>query len=143
MKNRFSRFLVFILFGACLLATSNTFAKEPVSFVVQLTRDSESHGHRRALMQIDKTLDDIGEEKIKFVVVAYEEGIHALLEDNKKTSQLVTKLAIRGVIFKACRISMNAWNLKEDQFPLEVDFVAAGAPEVIRLQMLGYKYWRP
>jgi len=117
--------------------------QDPVAFVMQLTRPGDNYGHRRAFLQIDKTLDDIGEDKLKIEVVAYEDGIHALLENNKETSQLLSKLANRGVTFKACRISMRAWNLKEDEFPLEVEFVDAGAPEVIRLQMQGYKYWRP
>ncbi len=118
-------------------------AGEPVVFVMQLTRSSDSFGHRRALLQIDRTLSDLGEENLKIEVVAYEDGIHALLADNKQTAQLVSKLHNRGVVFKACRISMNAWDLKESDFPLEVEFVPAGAPEVIKLQMQGYKYWRP
>ncbi|UCE90047.1 MAG: DsrE family protein [Pseudomonadota bacterium] len=116
---------------------------EPTRFVVQLTRSGDNYGHRRALLQIDKVLTDLGAKKLHFEVVAYEEGIHALLADNSATSQLLTKLANAGVIFKACRISMRAWELKEEQFPLEVEFVPAGAPEMIRLQMTGYRYWRP
>ncbi|MDH5602133.1 MAG: DsrE family protein, partial [Gammaproteobacteria bacterium] len=85
----------------------------------------------------------LGEDKLNIEVIAYEDGIHALLTNNKETSQLLTKLANRGVTFKACRISMNAWNLKEDDFPLEVNFIPAGAPEMIKLQLKGYKYWRP
>jgi len=115
----------------------------PTHFVVQLTRSAENHGQRRVFLQIDKILDDLVEDNLKIVVVAYEDGIHALLEKNLETSQLLTKLASRGVEFRACRISMRAWNLTEDQFPIQVDFVPAGAPEVIRLQMQGYKYWRP
>ena len=132
-----------------LLVSSVTFPsvviaeQEPISFVMQLTRQGENYGHRRAFMQIDKILSDIGEKKLKIEVIAYEDGIHALLANNKETSQLLTKLSNRGVIFKACRISMRAWNLKEDDFPLEVEFVPAGAPEVIKLQMQGHKYWRP
>jgi intracellular sulfur oxidation DsrE/DsrF family protein len=114
-----------------------------VPFVMQLTRSGDNFGHRRAFLQIDKVLNDLGEKNLKIEVVAYEDGIHALLAENKETSQLLTKLANRGVVFKACRISMRAWDLKEDQFSLEVKFVPAGAPEVIQLQMKGYKYWRP
>ena len=117
--------------------------QDPVPFVMQLTRSGDNYGHRRAFLQIDKILNDIGEKKLKIEVVAYEDGIHALLANNKETSQLLTKLANRGVTFKACHISMRAWNLKEEEFPLEVEFIPAGAPEVIRLQMQGYKYWRP
>lgn len=131
-------------FGLSLLLAGWSLATAaPVDFVVQLTRSGDNYGHRRAFLQIDKILDDIGEDKVRFTVVAYEEGIHALLADNKETAQLLTKLAHRGVSFKACRISMNAWDLKESQFALEVDYVPAGAPEVIRLQMKGFKYWRP
>lgn len=118
-------------------------AQEPVNFVVQLTKSSDNHGQRRAFLQIDKALHDIGADKVRFTVVAYEEGIHALLTNNSETNQLLIKLANEGVTFEACRISMKAWGLKESDFPLEVQFVPAGAPEVIRLQMQGYKYWRP
>lgn len=134
---------VVILFSWVLSPAVVLADDDPIPFVMQLTRSSDNYGHRRAFLQIDKALDDIGENKLKIEVVAYEDGIHALLENNKETSQLLSKLANRGVTFKACRISMRAWGLKEDEFPLEVEFVSAGAPEVIRLQMQGYKYWRP
>jgi intracellular sulfur oxidation DsrE/DsrF family protein len=140
----FRNITTFILLISWLSLPLETFAEDkPVSFVMQLTRSSDNHGHRRAFLQIDKTLNDIGENKLNIEVVAYEDGIHALLADNETTSQLLTKLANRGVTFKACRISMRAWDLKEDDFPLEVKFVPAGAPEVIRLQMQGHKYWHP
>lgn len=126
-----------------IVAPAYTAESEPVAFIMQLTRSSENYGHRRAFLQIDKVLDDLGEKNLKIVVVAYEDGIHALLADNNETSQLLTKLANRGVVFKACRISMRAWGLKDEQFPLEVEFVPAGAPEMIRLQMKGFKYWHP
>lgn len=142
MKLNFIVVLAFVL--ASLLPSSAVVAEQSITpFVMQLTRSGENYGHRRALMQIDKILNDIGENKVKIEVVAYEDGINALLANNKETSQLVTKLSNRGIIFKACRISMRAWNLKEDDFPLEVEFVPAGAPEVIKRQIKGYKYWHP
>ena len=142
MKLKFESTLLILI--ACIMVVP-AYASEPapVPFVMQLTRPGDNYGHRRAFLQIDKVLNDLGEKNLKIEVVAYEDGIHALLANNKKTSQLLTKLANLGVVFKACRISMRAWELKEDQFPLEVEFVPAGAPEVIRLQMNGYKYWRP
>jgi intracellular sulfur oxidation DsrE/DsrF family protein len=136
-------YFILIAFTYFMPATVNADELGPVTFVMQLTRSGENYGHRRALLQIDRVLDDLGEKNLKIEVVAYEEGTHALLADNIETSQLVTKLSNRGVVFKACRISMKAWGLKDEQFPLEVEFVPAGAPEVIRLQMKGYKYWRP
>lgn len=127
----------------CLQGLAPFASAAPVNFVVQLTRSADHYGHRRVFLQLDKILDDIGEDKVRFTVVAYEDGIQALLADNKETSQLLTKLSNRGVTFEACRISMQAWGLTESQFPLEVQFVPAGAPEVIRLQLKGYKYWHP
>lgn len=134
----------FVLLMVCVLVMPVYADKAAATpFVMQLTRNGDNYGHRRAFMQIDKVLNDLGEKNLKIEVVAYEDGIHALLENNDETSQLLTKLANRGVTFKACRISMRSWGLKEEDFPLEVEFVPAGAPEMIRLQMQGYKYWRP
>ena len=52
-------------------------------------------------------------------------------------------LANAGVEFRVCRLSMNAWNYTDDDFPMEVEFVPVGATELLRLQMEGYHYWRP
>lgn len=142
MKRFWWLFFPLFIIGDVFVLTVHA-ADAPVPFVMQLTRNADNYGHRRAFLQIDKVLDDIGDDKLELVIVAYEDGIQALLEENKETSQLLTKLSNRGVKFKACRISMRAWGLKDNQFPLEVEFVPAGAPEVIRLQMQGYKYWRP
>ena len=141
MKTYLSSILILIV--SMIFVPTVLAEQSPTPFVMQLTRSGDNYGHRRAFLQIDKVLSDLGEKKLDITVVAYEDGIHALLAKNEKTSQLLTKLANRGVAFKACRISMRAWELKEDEFPLEVEFVPAGAPEVIRLQMQGHKYWRP
>ncbi len=142
MKINFASSIVIIL--CCIMATPVLSGDaETIPFVMQLTRPGDNFGHRRALLQVDKVLNDLGEKNLKIEIVAYEDGIHALLANNEETSQLLTKLANRGVVFKACRISMKAWGLEEEEFPLEVEYVPAGAVEVIRLQMQGYKYWSP
>lgn len=137
-----------LFFAAIVLAAGLTLpavqaADKATPFVVQLTRAPDNNGHRRTFLQIDRILDEIGEGRVKFSVVAYEEGLQTLLAENKDTAELLSKLARRGVTFKACRISMKAWGVEEKDFPLEVEFVPAGAPEVIRLQLKGYKYWQP
>ena len=132
-----------LILGLALLAGGSAVAAEPVPFVVQLTKSGDAYAHRRVMMQLDRVLKDLGEDKVRFEVVAYEHGISALLANNPETNQLLPGLVARGVVFKACRISMRASGLDEADFPLEVEFVPAGAPEVVRLQMEGYKYWRP
>lgn len=116
--------------------------KTPISFVMQMTTE-DAQQQRRAFMQIAKTLEDIGPDKVNIEVVAYEGGILSLLTNNSGTAGLLEALHRQGVRFKACRISMRASDLSETDFPLEVEFVSAGAPEMIRLQMEGYRYWRP
>ena len=115
---------------------------KPVTFVMQMTV-SEDIQQRRAFMQIAKVLEDLGPDKVKIEVVAYEGGILSLLTNNASTAGLVASLHRQGVKFKACRISMRASDLAETDFPLEVEFVPAGAPEMIRLQLQGARYWRP
>ncbi len=131
---------VFYLLGNLLFL--NVAIAEPTPFVMQMTR-GESGDQRRAFMQIAKVLQDVGTGNIRIEVVAYEGGIMSLISDNKDTVELVAALARRGVVFKACRISMQAHSLDEEDFPLEVEYVPAGAPEMINLQLKGYKYWRP
>ena len=142
MHNSIKMILLFIISLSSFSAIAASTTPDVTNIVVQLTRSSENFGHRKAFFQIDKVLSEIGEKKLKIVVVAYENGIHALTQDSR-TAQMLTKLSNRGVTFKACKISMNAWKLTEDDFPLEVESVAAGAPAMIRHQLEGYKYWKP
>ncbi len=138
------------LFRSCLLllallgVSSHAQAADvsPVPFVMQMTV-GDSDAQRRAFLQIQKVMHDLGPKKVKIEVVAYEGGLTSLLANNNDTATLVAALAREGVRFKACRISMGAYHLKENAFPLEVEFVPAGAPEMISLQIKGYRYWRP
>ncbi len=123
-------------------ALAKTQKAKPVTFVMQMTVAEELQ-QRRALLQIAKVLEDIGPDKVAIEVVAYEGGILSLLANNASTASLVASLHRQGVKFKACRISMRASDLTESDFPLEVEFVPAGAPEMIRLQLQGARYWRP
>jgi len=132
-----------LLMSACFgPAGAQAAAPKPVPFVMQMTV-GDSDAQQRAFTQIAKVLDEFGPGKVRIEVVAYEGGIHALLAGNKDTATLLAALAREGVRFKACRISMRGHGFKDDDFPLEVEFVSAGAPEMVRLQMRGYRYWRP
>ena len=130
--------ILFCLFGINARAAE----PKPVPFVMQMTI-GDSDAQRRAFMQIAKVLEDIGPHKVRIEVVAYEGGIASLLADNNDTATLLAALAREGVRFKACRISMRGQGYTDADFPLEVEFVPAGAPEMIRLQMENYRYWRP
>lgn len=130
------------ILGSVLSLAAQSAQSGAVPFVMQMTV-GDSDAQRRAFLQIQKVLQDLGERKVRIEVVAYESGIHALLAENKDTASLLAALSRQGVRFKACRISMRGYGFKDSDFPLEVEFVSAGAPEMIRLQMAGYRYWRP
>lgn len=140
------RYLLILTLVSVMGGANQSWAKsekaKPVTFVMQMTA-SEDLQQRRAFLQIAKVLEDIGPDKVKIEVVAYEGGIVSLLANNPGTASLVASLSRQGVKFKACRISMRASDLTEADFPLEVEFVPAGAPEMIRLQLQGARYWRP
>ncbi len=132
---------------ACILSgwsgiSAQAAEPKPVPFVMQMTV-GDSHAQRRAFLQIAKVLEDIGPHNVRIEVVAYEGGLASLLADNSDTATLLAALAREGVRFKACRISMRGHGYTDADFPLEVEFVPAGAPEMVRLQMEGYRYWRP
>lgn len=133
-----------LLFALLVLVTTPAYSEKasPAPFVMQMTT-GDPDAQRRAFLQIDRVLADLGPKNVSIEVVAYEGGIAALLADNPGTATLLAALSREGVRFKACRISMRANQLAESDFPLEVEFVPAGAPEMIRLQMQGYGYWRP
>ena len=137
----------FLLATLVVLGCGQALAKEsqpraPIPFVMQMTTEDPLL-QRRAFLQIQKVLADIGPNNVKIEVVAYEGGILSLLTNNASTAGLLATLHRQGVKFKACRISVRASDLAESDFPLEVEFVPAGAPEMIRLQIKGYRYWRP
>ena len=142
MRNFLLLMFVMLGLGAGQVSAKETAFKVPVPFVMQMTTEDPLL-QRRAFMQIQKVLADIGPNKVKIEVVAYEGGILSLLTNNASTADLLETLHRQGVKFKACRISVRASDLAESDFPLEVEFVPAGAPEMIRLQMKGYRYWRP
>jgi len=131
--------LSLVFWGAPSAHTAETV---PVPFVMQMTI-GDSDAQRRAFLQIAKVLQDIGPQKVRIEVIAYEGGIASLLAGNNDTAMLIAALAREGVRFKACRISMRGHGYNDADFPLEVEFVPAGASEMVRLQMEGYRYWRP
>jgi len=132
--------LLFVLLGVSLDARAADAG--PIPFVMQMTV-GDSDAQRRAFLQIQKVMQDIGPKKVKIEVVAYEAGITSLLSDNNDTATLVAALSREGVRFKACRISMRSHGFTDADFPMEVEFVPAGAPAMVSLQMKGYRYWRP
>ena len=148
MKRSLTGFLA-VLFAASLIANAATAAENPhvgPDKVVYHISDTEAQASR-AMIYINNHLEV--NPKAKIVVVTHAFGIDFLMEGAKnKTGNPynipVEDLAMRGVKFQVCEITLRERKLKRSQFIPEVTFVPSGVAEIARLQQReGYAYLRP
>jgi intracellular sulfur oxidation DsrE/DsrF family protein len=106
------------------------------------------------LAQASNGLRNIGNHlevnpKAKIVVVAHAKGVDFLLKGAKdkngnRYEDLVERLALQGVEFDVCQITLRNRKLSKDQFIQYASFVPSGVAEVTRLQQReGYAYLKP
>jgi intracellular sulfur oxidation DsrE/DsrF family protein len=85
----------------------------------------------------------------KIVAVAHAAGVDFLLKGAKdkngnKYEDIVERLALGGVRFEVCEITLRERRLSKQQFIDFVTFVPSGVAEVTRLQQReGYAYLKP
>lgn len=85
----------------------------------------------------------------KIVAVAHAAGVDFLLKGAKdkngnKYEDIVERLALGGVRFEVCEITVRERNLSKSQFIDYATFVPSGVAEVTRLQQReGYAYLKP
>jgi len=85
----------------------------------------------------------------QIVVVTHANGVDFLMDGAKDKNGNpydipVEELAMRGVRFEVCEITLRERNLKKSQFIPEATFVPSGVAEIARLQQReGYVYLRP
>ncbi len=87
--------------------------------------------------------------KAQIVVVTHANGVDFLMDGAKDKNGNpydipVEELAMRGVRFEVCEITLRERNLRKSQFIPEATFVPSGVAEITRLQQCeGYAYLRP
>jgi len=87
--------------------------------------------------------------KAKIVVVAHARGVDFLMKGAKDTNgnkyeDLVEQLALRGVQFDVCEITLRNRRLDRQQFIADVTYVPSGVAEITRLQQReGFAYLKP
>jgi len=85
----------------------------------------------------------------KIIVVSHARGVDFLMKGAKdkngnKYEDLVEQLAIQGVQFDVCEITLRNRRLDKKQFIGEVKYVPSGVAEITRLQQReGYAYLKP
>ena len=87
--------------------------------------------------------------KAKIVVVAHANGVDFLMDgaqdkNGNPYNIPVEELALRGVRFDVCEITLRERRLKREQFIPEATFVPSGVAEIAKLQQRqGYAYLKP
>src|SRR6266852_5082906 len=85
----------------------------------------------------------------KIIVVAHARGVDFLMKGAKdknggKYEDLVEQLALRGVQFDVCEITLRNRKLDRQQFIADVTYVPSGVAEITRLQQReGFAYLKP
>jgi intracellular sulfur oxidation DsrE/DsrF family protein len=114
--------------------------------VVYHISDTAQQAH--AAMQYIRNQLEV-DPKAKIVVVAHANGVDFLIDGAKDKNGNpydipVEELAMRGVRFEVCEITLRERNLKKSQFIPEATFVPSGVAEITRLQQReGYAYLKP
>jgi uncharacterized protein len=85
----------------------------------------------------------------KIIVVAHARGVDFLMKGAKDTNgnkyeDLVEQLAVRGVQFDVCEITLRNRRLDRQQFIADLTYVSSGVAEITRLQQReGFAYLKP
>jgi intracellular sulfur oxidation DsrE/DsrF family protein len=118
---------------------------EPIKVVYHLSEGLEQATH--ALRNIRNHLG--ADPKAKIVVVAHAAGVDFLLEgaeDKNKNpyNVAVEDLAMQGVEFRVCELTLQSRGIDKSRLLPEVKIVPSGVAEIARLQAReGYAYIRP
>jgi len=140
---------ILTLFLASMLAGMSVAAESPhvgPDKVVYHINDTETQA-TRAMLYINNHLEV--NPKAKIVVVTHAAGVDFLMRGAKTKngnpySIPVEELALQGVRFEVCEITLRERQLTRKQFIPEATFVPSGVAEITRLQQReGYAYLRP
>ena len=148
MKGSLTGFLA-VLLAASLTANGATAAESPhigPDKVVYHINDTEGQA-TRAMQYISNHLEV--NPKARIVIVTHAAGVDFLMRGAKTKngnpySIPVEELALQGVRFEVCEITLRERQLTRKQFIPEATFVPSGVAEITRLQQReGYAYLRP
>lgn len=119
-------------------------AEDPVKAVYHLSDDQSA---MLAMMNAANHL--AADPNAKIVVVALSRGVKAFVfgaqdATGKPYAEWVDQLTARGVEFRMCQNTMNAFKISKGDLVDKVQIVPSGVAEIVRLQAReGYVYVRP
>ena len=131
-------FLSIFIYGESTFSDPQPTFDEPRKVAIQLY-DSELKKVDHNLSTIYNILKEYPEESLKVVVIAYGNGVRALMKDyDEKALTRIKSLMEYDVEFIVCRNTMETMKWTEEEFIEDVSYVQAGIVEVIERQTAGY-----
>ena len=83
-------------------------------------------------------------ENTEVVVVAYGQGMNALLKNgDKEVRKRIEALMTYDVVFIACGNTMRTLHMKKKDLLEDVEFATAGIVEIIERKLQGFSYTQP
>lgn len=127
--------LVILMFAAFLHADTVFAEPEPsiteprqIIFSIKSNRDEDIN---HVLSSANNVLKFYGPEKVNMRIIAYYNGIEAVLKKNKDISIRVKALMLLDVEFYACGNTMRTKNIKEEELIEDTEIVTAGIVEIV------------
>jgi len=115
----------------------------PRKFVFPITDWDRSHVNH-ILSSANNVIKFYGIDNTEVVIVAYSQGINALVSNrDKRIQKRVEALMTYGVEFIACGNTMRTLKIDKKYLLDGVEVVTAGIVELIERQLRGYIYIRP
>ena len=117
--------------------------EHPRRFIFPITKwDREEINH--VLGSANNVIKFYGMDNTEVVIVAYSQGIKALLKrQNRAIARRVKSLMAYDVEFIACGNTMKTLEIDKKELLDDVEVVTAGIVELIERQLRGYIYIRP
>jgi len=143
---------VLLLFAALVCSGSATAAESANNaaqatpnqrhkLVVQVTDDDQAKWNL-ALNNVKNVQSELGAANVEIEIVAYGPGI-SMIRLESPVSERVREAITSGVSVIACKTTMAAQKITEDDMLPAVGYVPAGAVEIMMRQLQGYAYIRP
>lgn len=143
--------LVFVLMSFIMAETEFADPKpsmmNPRKFVFPITSPDENE-ISHVLSSVSNVVKFYGVDKCEVVVVAYSQGIKAVLKesnffDKDIQKRLKSLMMYDTVEFVACHNTMKTYDIKKKALLKDVEVATAGIVEIIERQLRGYVYVRP
>ena len=98
----------------------------------------------RIISAINNVIKFYRPENTEVVVVAYGQGLHALLQNgDKDVRKRIEALMTYDVVFIACGNTMRTLHIDKKDLLEDVEFATAGIVEIIERKLQGFSYTQP